>query len=370
LKKVIFNNKNNSFSETLNAEVRQYFVDNNIKQTGDWRLYLKSFVLIPLALISYIVLLTVDLPLVLGLAFCTILGLCIASIGFNVMHDANHGSYSESKRVNYIMGLTMNALGANAFIWKIKHNIVHHTYTNIDGIDDDIAKSPVLRHCYSQVHKPLHRFQHFYMFFFYAISYILWALYTDFDKYLKRSIHTTPINKIPLQEHIIFWFSKAMYVAFYIVIPIMMVGFSTFIVGYLITCAVVGITLSLVFQLAHVIELTEFTDATKDLDARMTIEDSWAIHQMRTTANFATENKLVNWYVGGLNFQIEHHLFPRISHVHYPALSPIVQKVCKQYGVPYHTIPSMLTAIGSHYRTMRKFGQEEIPKVASAAYAA
>jgi linoleoyl-CoA desaturase len=361
LKKVVFNNKSNSFSETLNAEVRQYFETKNIKQTGDWRLYLKSFVLIPLALACYISLITLSMPVVLSLFLCGVLGLCIASIGFNVMHDANHGSYSESKRINYIMGLTMNALGANAFIWKTKHNIVHHTYTNVDGIDDDIAKSPVLRHCHSQTHKPIHKYQHYYMFFFYGISHILWALYTDFDKYFKRRIHNTSINQFPLKEHVIFWFSKIMYVLFYLAIPIMLLGFSKFIVGFMFMSIVTGITLSLVFQLAHVIELTEFTDATQDVDVRMTIEDSWAVHQMRTTANFATKNKLINWFVGGLNFQVEHHLFPKISHVHYPALSPIVERISKQFGVPYHNVPNMFTAIASHVRTMRKFGQDEQP---------
>jgi linoleoyl-CoA desaturase len=173
-----------------------------------------------------------------------------------------------------------------------------------------------------------------------------------------------------MQEHVIFWFSKVMYVIFYFTIPIMLVGVSKFIIGFMFMSVVTGITLSLVFQLAHVIELTDFTDATQDLDVRMTIEDSWAVHQMRTTANFATKNKIVNWYVGGLNFQIEHHLFPKISHVHYPALSPIVERVSKQFGVPYHNIPSMLTAIGSHVRTMRKFGQEENPTQINQAVAA
>jgi len=370
LKKVVFNNKNNSFSEALNAEVKKYFAENHLKQTGDWRLYLKSFVLIPGALAIYIALLTVQMPAVAALSLCALLGLCIASIGFNVMHDSCHGSYSESKRINYIMGLTMNALGANAFIWKIKHNIVHHTYTNIDGLDDDIAKSPVLRHCYSQPYKPLHKYQHIYMFFFYGISSMLWALYTDFDKYFKRSIHNTPINHIPMQEHVLFWVSKVLYIVFYMLIPIMMVGFSKFIIGYLFASAVLGLTLALVFQLAHVIELTEFVDATHEPDVRLTIEDSWAVHQMKTTANFATKNKAISWFVGGLNFQVEHHLFPKISHVHYSALSPIVEKVCKEYGVPYYNMPTMICAIASHYRTMRKFGQEENPSMANPTFAA
>jgi linoleoyl-CoA desaturase len=161
-----------------------------------------------------------------------------------------------------------------------------------------------------------------------------------------------------------------MYVIFYFAIPIFLLGFSKFIIGFMFMSVITGITLSLVFQLAHVIEITEFTDATQEPEVRMTIEDSWAIHQMRTTANFATKNKIVNWYVGGLNFQVEHHLFPKVSHVHYPALSSIVERVSKQFGVPYHNIPSMWTAIGSHVRTMRKFGQEENPAQINQAVAA
>jgi linoleoyl-CoA desaturase len=367
LKKVSFNNKNNSFSEAINSDVKAYFESTGRKQTGDWRLFIKSFTLIPATIGLYILLLMNVLPAVVAILGCMVLGILIASIGFSVMHDACHGSYSTSKRINYIMGLTMNALGANAFIWKVKHNIIHHTYTNIDGVDDDIAKSPVLRHCYSQTYKPIHRYQHIYMIPLYAISSMLWALYTDLDKYFKREINGTPINHFPLQEHILFWVSKALYIVFYMAIPIYFVGFTPFLIGYLTMSATLGLALSFVFQLAHVVETTEFVDALPD-DSKHSIEDSWAIHQIKTTSNFAMNSKLISWFVGGLNFQIEHHLYPKISHVHYPALSKIVQARCKEYGLRYNNIPTFGAAIASHYRLMRTFGQTETaPQVMMAA---
>jgi linoleoyl-CoA desaturase len=272
------------------------------------------------------------------------------------MHDACHGSYSSRKWVNELMGLTMNALGANAYIWKIKHNVVHHTYTNVDGIDDDIAKSPVLRHCPSQKWMPAHRFQHIYMFFLYAVSTILWVFLTDMIKYFSRKIIVTEM-KFTLKEHIIFWVSKLLYIGFYIVIPVLMLGWQTWLAGYLIINITMGLTLSLVFQLAHVVEKTEFEVAE---EKPKVIDTEWAIHELRTTANFAPGNKIVSWFVGGLNFQVEHHLFPRVSHVHYAALSKIVKEHCDQFGIPYHSYPKMRQAVASHIRVMKALGDRNL----------
>jgi len=358
LKKVTFNNSDNSFFETLKNEVNQYFETTKKKQTGDYRLYIKSFTLIPACLVIYAALLTVEMPVLLSLGLCLILGFFLACIGFNVMHDACHGSYSESKRLNYIMGLTMNALGSNAFIWKQKHNIIHHTYTNVDGVDDDIAKSPVLRHCFSQPYKPMHKWQHVYMVPLYAISSILWALLTDFQKYFMKEINGTKMNHFNLQEHIIFWVTKVLYVLFYIAIPIYIVGVGPFLIGYFVANAAMGLTMALVFQLAHVVETTAFVDAW-ELEGKMALEDAWAIHQLRTTSNFSTNSKLVSWFVGGLNFQIEHHLFPKVSHVHYPAISKIVQRVANQHNIKYNNIPTFGSAVASHFKTMKLFGSRE-----------
>ena len=141
----------------------------------------------------------------------------------------------------------------------------------------------------------------------------------DFNKYFKRKVHNTELQKMDLSEHLIFWLSKILYVVFYVVIPVHFVGWSAWAIGFSCMHVTMGLTLALVFQLAHVVEDAEFVFAPGIEPQK--IEEEWAIHQVRTTANFAPRNKLISWFVGGLNFQIEHHLFPKVSHVHYPAIS-------------------------------------------------
>lgn len=356
MSKLTFNNKNNAFYNTLKASVDQYFSSKQLKKTGNWKLYVKTGVLIPSAILIYISLLVFKMPAFLGIGLSAFMGLVLASIGFNIMHDACHGSYSEKRWVNDIMGLSLNALGGNAFIWKFKHNVVHHTYTNVDGIDDDIAKSPLMRQCTTQKWVPAHRFQHIYVILVYAISSFAWVLMMDFNKYFKRKVFTTPLQKMDSKEHIIFWLSKLLYATFYVVIPILVVGWKSWAIGFTCMHLTMGLLLALVFQLAHVVEQVEF-EYIGENDSRK-IEEEWAIHQVRTTANFAPKNKLISWYVGGLNFQVEHHLFPRISHVHYPAIRNIVKKTCQQFGINYIEFPTMTKAIASHFRMMKQLGRK------------
>jgi len=271
------------------------------------------------------------------------------------MHDANHGSYSSRKWVNELLGLTLNALGGNNFIWKQKHNIIHHTYTNIDGIDDDIAKSPFIRMCSSQPWVPAHRLQHLYTPFLYALSSMIWILFQDFEKYFKKKIVNTSLSKMSTTDHMVFWISKMLYLLFYIAIPIMLMGWQAGLLFFLCMHISLGITLSIVFQLAHVVEETQF-DST-DGDAKQ-IENEWAIHQVITTANFSANNKVISWFAGGLNYQIEHHLFPRISHIHYPALSRLVQEECNAFNLPYNTLPTFRAAVISHFRFIRTLGRK------------
>lgn len=362
MSKVTFNNKKSIFYNTLKANVEQYFASNKIKKTGNWKLYSKTIILIPSAVFLYILLLTTQIPTLLALTLCALLGFILASIGFNVMHDACHGSYSSKKWVNEVLGLTLNALGGNSFIWKFKHNIVHHTYTNVDGIDDDIAKSPIMRQCSTQKWVPAHRFQHIYVVLVYAISSVAWVALMDFTKYFKQKVFSTPLQKMSTKDHVIFWLSKVLYAVFYIIIPIMFVGAKAWAFGYGCMQITMGLTLALVFQLAHVVEHAEFEAA--GIEPKL-IENEWAAHQVKTTANFAPKNWLVNWYVGGLNFQVEHHLFPRISHVHYPAISQIVKKTCEEFNLPYNTYPTMSQSIASHFRMMKKLGKK--PEVLVAA---
>jgi linoleoyl-CoA desaturase len=352
--KVSFNNNGQLFFSSLKKSVDHYFTTNRLSKTGNWKLYTKALVLVPIAIFLYAALLFGDLGPLLALGSCFLLGMTLVSIAFNIMHDACHGSYSGKKWVNDLLSLSMNALGSNAYIWKTKHNVVHHTYTNVDGIDDDIIKTPLLRLCPTQQWRPPHRFQFIYMFLVYSMSTILWVLLTDLMKYFSRKIVVTEM-KWSTREHIIFWGSKILYMGFYVVLPVILVGWQAWLIGYLVTNLTMGLTLALVFQLAHVVEKTSF-EAAGDQPKR--IDSEWAVHEIRTTANFAPKNKWISWFVGGLNFQVEHHLFPRISHVHYMAISGIVREHCRKFGLPYHCYPTMTGAIASHVRVMKQLGKK------------
>jgi len=356
--KVIFNNKKALFFQSLKADVEAYFVNNNIKKTGNWKLYSKTLVLIPLATAIYVSLLVFPINAYAAIGLCALLGFTLASIGFNIMHDACHGSYSTNSTVNDLLGLSLNALGGNAFIWKQKHNVIHHTYTNVDGMDEDIAKSPLMRQCSTQAWTPMHRIQHIYVVLVYAISSFAWVFIMDFTKYLSRKIYKTPLQKMALTDHLMFWGSKVLYVTFYIALPVMVYGWGAWAIGFATMHVFLGFTLAIVFQLAHVVEETTFEvvgDETK------IIENEWAIHQINTTANFAPDNKIISWFVGGLNYQVEHHLFPRISHVHYPQLSKIVAAKCQEFGIQYNCMPTMQSAVRSHFRFMRQLGRKPAP---------
>jgi linoleoyl-CoA desaturase len=356
--KVTFDNRDNQFYISLKAAVDQYFAAKQKKKTGDWRLYLKTITLISAAIIIYGSLMFFKMSALPALTLCGLLGYVFACIGFSVMHDANHGSYSTKPWLNDALGLTANALGASSYFWKQKHNIIHHTYTNVDGIDDDIAKSPIIRQCESQKWVPAHKIQHLYLLPIYGLSSIFWLFFMDFTKYFTRKIYTTEAWKLTTKNHIIFWATKLTYFTFYMIIPAMVWGVGPWLLGFMVLHLVMGITLSLVFQLAHVVENTDFE--TVALDETKHIETAWAEHEVRTSSNFAMGNPVISWFVGGLNFQIEHHLFPRVSHVHYPAISKIVMAKCKEFNLPYNKYDTLFGAIASHFRMMKSLGKQPI----------
>jgi linoleoyl-CoA desaturase len=292
--KVTFDNSNNQFFQSLKTSVDQYFEQRNIRKTGDWRLFSKTIILLASAFTIYFVLIFMKdaLPTWAAITLCALLGYNFACIGFGVMHDANHGSYCTIPWLNDLIGLSSNLLGANAFFWKQKHNIIHHTYTNVDGIDDDIAKSPIIRQCISQKWVPAHRVQHLYLPFIYSLSSIFWIFFMDFTKYFTRMIYTTDAWKLSLKNHVIFWVTKVWYISVYMVIPAMVWGVLPWLAGFFILNAAMGLTLSFVFQLAHVVENTEFE--TVALDETKHIESAWAEHQLKTTSNFAMDNKVIS----------------------------------------------------------------------------
>ena len=200
----------------------------------------------------------------------------------------------------------------------------------------------------------MHRFQHVYWVVLYGASYFSWVFVDDFVKYFSGKIAAgSEQNKWSLQEHVVFWGTKLGYVALYLGVPIYFVGFFPALIGFAVMVFACGLSIAMVFQMAHVVEETAFPSPHAESNK---IEQEWAIHQLQTTANFGTGNKLLSWFLGGLNFQVEHHLFPRISHVHYPALNKLVKETCLEFNVRYLEYPSFFRAFCSHLAHLKKMG--------------
>lgn len=350
-----FSHSNVSFYNELKNRINEYFRQSNKVSTGNYKLYLKAIVLILAYVAIYTHLVFYTPTAWLAILECLVLGGLTAAIGFNVMHDGMHGSFSRKKWINNMAGLSLNFLGANNFMWKTKHNIIHHTYTNVQGVDDDIEARPFLRLCESQKYYKIHRYQHLYFWAAYSLLYLWWVYVTDYKKYFMKRIGPTPLKPMKLSDHISFWGFKLLHVFLFVALPIMMVGFKAWLIGFLPFALFAGFVLSIVFQLAHTVEHTAFPAANPETNR---MEDEWAIHQLRTTANFATRNRFISWWVGGLNFQIEHHLFPRISHVHYPEISRIVRKACQDFGITYIEYPKMRLAVASHVNHLKSLSRK------------
>lgn len=347
------NIRHTHFHQELKHRVNQYFTANHRSTTGNLKLYTKAIILVPVYLALYVHLVFFTPPTWLAIFECIVMGGVTAAIGFNVMHDGAHGSFSRSAFFNKMAGYSINMLGASGIMWHNKHNILHHTYTNIDGIDDDIEIKPFLRMCRTQKKYIIHRYQHIYVWFLYSLLLIFWLFFSDYTKYFTQKIGDVPIKKMSIWQHFAFWIAKIAYAAMMIALPIYILGFVPWLVGFLIYSLFAGLVLSIVFQLAHTVEETAFpipSDENK-------LENEWAIHQLQTTANFATKNKVVTWLLGGLNFQIEHHLFPKISHIHYPAISQIIKKTCEEFNISYIEHRRMRQAIASHTNYLKQMGR-------------
>lgn len=349
-----FLTKANSFQAELRRRTNDYFMEVGKASTGNSELFIKAIILTVSFIAIYVHVVFFTPAAWVAIIECVVLGGLTAAIGFNVMHDGAHGSFSKYDWVNEMAGMSLNFLGANVFMWKTKHNVVHHTFTNIAEVDDDIDARPFLRMCETQKHYKVHRYQHLYFWAAYSLLYMHWIFFTDYEKYFTKKVGNMPLKPMTVKDHVSFWVFKVIHVALFVALPIYLLGFLPWLVGFLIYAMFTGFVISMVFQLAHVVEETHFPIATQPANQ---LEDEWAVHQLKTTANFATKNKVITWLVGGLNYQIEHHLFPKVSHVHYPAISKIIKQACVEYNVPYIEHERTRMAVASHVAHLRHLGR-------------
>jgi linoleoyl-CoA desaturase len=351
-----------AFSVELRERVDLYFSNGKLGKRDAPALYRKTVVVLAWCGLSYAGMLATP-GLGPGIALSVSLGLAMAAIGFNVMHDGSHGAYSSRPWINHLTARSLDLLGGSAYFWRFKHVIAHHTYTNISGQDDDLTLANLGRLSPHVPWRRPFRFQHLYVWALYALLAIEWQTTGEIRSLLfARKIGLTSVPFPGRREHVLFWTGKLVFFGLAFAIPLLSHPWWHVLACYAVAAVTLGFVLAVVFQLAHCVEEAHFERPTVD---GAVVDKEWAAHQAEATVDFAPHNRLLTWYLGGLNYQIEHHLFPGICHTHYPALAPLVDEVCRKHGVRRFSHPTIGAALRSHVRWLRKMGRQPVVEVDS-----
>jgi len=349
--------RDDGFHADLKRGAAAYFARTGKPAQGGLAMHVKTAVILGWFAASYGLLLALGgASAWLAVGLTVSLALATAGIGFSVMHDANHGAYSRSPRVNRAVGLTLDFIGASSYVWRFKHNVHHHTYANVAGLDADIDAEPFLRLSHTQRRRALHRFQGGYAWPLYGVLALKWWLVDDVVDLVRGTIGAHPYPRPRGRELAAVVAGKVTFLGWALIVPLLVHRSAWPVAFFVLGSFVLGVVMSAVFQLAHAVSDTQFHDAPGEAGRMPT---GWAEHQVRSTVDFARSSRVLGWYLGGLNFQIEHHLFPGVCHVHYPALAAMVVETCRAHGIPYRAQPSLWAAIAAHHRHLRALGATE-----------
>lgn len=346
-----------AFGRELKRRVDEYFAAQGLPRHGGRVIARKAIALFTWLALSWGGMLVVThgigagpgVALICGLSA----GLAMAGIGMSVQHDGGHGAFAATPQGNQRAAGAFDLLGASSHVWRVKHGHLHHTYTNIVGVDDDISLAPLARIAPGQPRRAFHRLQHLYMWPLYGLLGLKWWLIDDFTQVLRGRVGVAALPRPRGREALRFWGMKVVHGLWALVIPAAVAGWASGLAFFLGAQLVMGFSCSVVFQLAHCVEEAAFVaPSARAAGLRL---DFYA-HQLATTVDFAPRSRWLTWLVGGLNFQIEHHLFPYISHLHYPAIAPIVAQVAAEHGLAYNVKPTLASAIRSHVRRLQQLG--------------
>ena len=346
------------FRKTLNERVNTYLRENAIPARDVPAMYLKTAVMLAWWLGTYLLLLLGNFPPPVNVVLCMVWALAIAAVGFNVMHDANHGGYSDHPRVNKLASLSAEILGMSGFRWRTKHNVWHHTYTNIAGYDDDVETYGTLRLTPRAPWKPLFKAQAWYFPLIYSFIGFDFIMRDFMMVFVGKSDANHVYPKMGAWDKVTFWAGKLVYFVIMFALPLLVFPWWQVLLGFMIVMLTVGLILGVIFQLAHIGGDAAFPEPVGNPPH---IDNEWAVHQVQTTMDFAPRNRLLSFYIGGLNFQVEHHLLPHICHLNYPRLAPIVAATCEEFGIRYNCYPTWREALVSHWRELRLLGHTAEP---------
>ena len=345
------------FVSEVKREVAEYFASRGLSDKANAAMIAKTVIMLALVVGPYALLISGVATGWAALVCCVVMGVGVAGVGFCVCHDAIHGAYSSRGWVGRSLGLMFDVLGASSTLWRLTHNQVHHTFTNLDGLDEDIVATPIVRFSPGTPRRGIHRWQQWFAWPLYSLGTLNWILAKDYRDFFRAKLGPYTNRRWTWTGLVGLLLGKAINCSWSIVLPLLLLDVTVgqFLLGFLAMHLTAGMILAVTFMMGHVVEGPDFP--TPALDG--SIGDAWLVHQVRTTADFARKNRLVTWYVGGLNYQIEHHLFPRVCSVHYPAISPIVEACARRHGIPYHDSPTLRAALASHWRHLKHLGRHD-----------
>ena len=355
--KVSFDNGGEFIRETR-REVELYLQSRWTRVRGYLQLYSKTVVAFGLMAVSWTTLIFLSPGIWLGLLCLVGLAAGATLTAFCVQHDANHGAYFTKRRYNHLMGWTADALlGFSSYAWRVKHNVAHHTYTNVDDYDDDISQVPFARFMPQQKARPWYRLQHYYIWPMYTLMVLRWQTAGDVAAFARGSIGRSPLRAPKRWDLVGLVAGKAFFIGWALVVPMLVYPWWGVLGAYVVFAMIMGLITATTFQLAHCVEEADFA-SVEELSGPKRV---WAVHEVETTVDFCPRNPVLTWVLGGLNYQIEHHLFPRVPHTHYARIAEIVKRNSEKYGVRYTTQPTLWFALRSHFRHLRTMGRMGLP---------
>lgn len=288
----------------------------------------------------------------------TVYYVCFFAMGFllvlnflNLIHEAVHNTLFANKRINNWYVHFLDLMGANSYIWKVRHIRLHHNYPNVMGWDSDFEQSPLARVFPHAPFSKLHKYQHIYLPLFYPLYLLNWLLVRDFrDFFNKEKLVWKVVDAIPFIEYVKLFLFKGAFFFYTIVLPVILlhISWSQAITGFLIMMFTASIISLLVLLSPHASVESEFP--MPDENGQM--PTGWFRHQLSCTNDVKEDNWFIRFFMGCFNYHIAHHLFPSVNHVYYPEVTQVIREFAEKNDLPYRQFP-LVTSLCNHYRLLR-----------------
>jgi linoleoyl-CoA desaturase len=344
-----------AFLADLNARVERRLSIGAIRFWGRLQLYGKSAAAAAFLITGWGTLMFASPSLALGIGALAFIALGLTVVAFSVQHDANHGAYFSNRRYNHLLGWSADCLLCiSSYAWRVKHNVAHHTYTNVFGYDDDVSQAPIAAFSPGEPPRLWHRYQHIYIWPLYGLMGARWQLAGDIAAFMRGKIGESRLRAPRGWDLAGLLVGRMIFFGWAVVAPLLVYPWWMVAVGYAAVTIALSFMMTVTFQLAHCVEEASFASPEELIVGK---RRSWAVHEIESTVNFCPRNPILTWFLGGLNFQIEHHLFPRVPHTLYPRIAEVVRETCAEYGVRYTVHPNLWRALRSHCTHLYHMGQ-------------